>query len=275
MTASKAPQSIFEHDDYKKYLNSWLEHLPKRHGELSKIATFLGVKNSLLSQIFGGSKHISLEQGLKLTNYLGLSDLEREYFILMLEENRAGTKALEDYFQKQRLKLRSRSKKLSLRLPTDQALSESDQAIFYSTWHYSAIRLLSSIPGFDNESAIAEKLQLSRRSVRERLEFLLRTGLCVEKNGKLQIGPSYTHLPAESPLVIRHHQNWRQKSLHHMEKMRTHDLCYSAPLTISYKDRDRVRERITSLLTEIKEIVKKTEPETLMCLGIDFLELIE
>ena len=107
---------------------------------------------------------------------------------------------------------------LFVREPGGVKVSESIRAVFYSNWKYSAVRQLTAIPGYSSIDKIAEALQLSLRTSKDVMDFLVTHGLCVEKKGKFQIGPSATHLEASSPWTYVNHLNWRQKA---MEEYRT------------------------------------------------------
>src|SRR4051794_16485735 len=91
--------SIFEFLDYRRFLRRHIDHLPKKgRGEVSRIAQAAGVHPSLLSQVLTGDKNLSLEQAQIIAEYLDLTHQETEYFLLMVQHQRAGTAKLRTYF---------------------------------------------------------------------------------------------------------------------------------------------------------------------------------
>lgn len=242
-------------------------------GHFREIAKQLRMHTSLVSQIFSGDRHLNPEQACDLCRFWGLNDLETEMFLALVHKGRAGSKSLGDMLAKQIQQIRQRADKLSYRLPQDKILSAEAQAVFYSNWSYSGIRLLSSIPQYQNIDAIAEYFDLSKQKVAQVLEFLIAHGLCVrEKNGKVQMGPQRTHLSAESPLIARHHLNWRTKSFAKVDHLEDHELMFTAPMSISRKDATKIKKRILEVIEELSETVKETQPEKLVSLNIDFLD---
>ena len=84
--------NVFLAKDYKELVNNMVKSRPNNgRGEFKKISEFLGVSSVLVSQIFKGSKNISIEQGHKLGSYFGFIDLEKRYFVALISYCRAGT----------------------------------------------------------------------------------------------------------------------------------------------------------------------------------------
>lgn len=265
---------IFEFDSYKKYVTAHIRSIPGGgRGELQKIAQHLGVHSSMVSQVIRGDKHLSFEQAPRLAEYLGLNELEIDFFVTLLEHNRAGTVKLRKLKERRLEELRKRSNQMLSRLPPSKILGEKDKALFYSNWYYSGIRLLTSIPRYRNIDAITGYIGLPKGLIRRVVEFLLSTGLCVEKNGEIEVGPLRTHVEADSPLVTRHHVNWRLKAIEHFPTLSDDELAFTLPMTISVKDVPVIRERIGKLIEDVSGIIERSNPEKLVCLSIDWFDV--
>lgn len=260
--------SVFNFENYKSYINS-----TAKRGAFTRFSEALGVHTTLISHIFRGEKQLSLEQAALLNEYLGHSDLEAEYFMHLVQKEKAGNPSLRRYIEKQIKDIKLRSKKLSERLPIKHTLSEEDKAIFYSQWYYSALRILSSVERFQDPTILRETLKLTQKNFNQALAFLVRTGLCVEDQGKIIIGPSHTYLDSDSPLVARHHTNWRLKIIDQAPSLTSDDLMFTGPLSMSEKDALKFRSRILELVEELKKAVDQTEPENLYCFNVDWVKL--
>ena len=95
---------IFEASDYRGYLKEYLLKLPKQgFGEGKRMAKHLGVSSTFISQVLGGGKQLSLEQAQELSEYLGHSELEADYFFHLVQMDRAGTAKLKRLFQQKLL----------------------------------------------------------------------------------------------------------------------------------------------------------------------------
>lgn len=264
---------IFEFDDYKKYVEKRISGMPKSgRGETQKIAQYLRMHSTRLSHVFRGDDHLTLEQGLELCRYFGMSELESEYFLLLLQEAKAGSQSLQEFFQKKRKQLLEKSRELSERVPGEHKLSDAEKALFYSNWYYSAIRLYCSLPGTHNVDSIAQKLKLPRSKVNEAVQFLLKHGLCVEKNESIQMGPKSTHLESTSPIVTRLHSNWRIKAMEKHPSLSTQELAFTSPMSIARKDVEKMREILVQAIENACSFADTDTPDSLYCINVDLFE---
>ena len=265
--------SIFQYDDYKKFIVELLLDMPRSgYGQFKKIAEHLGVNSVVITQIFKGDRELSAENALELCAYFGFSDLESRYFLALVSLGRAGTHKLKQYYKSELVELRLKSKDLKNRVPQDSSLSDEARAMFYSNWYYSAIRLTSSIDGKNNVDEIAEYLGIPRSVVKQASDFLLKHGLMAEKAGALRMGPKLTHLESSSPLITRHHANWRLRSMQTSSSLGPDDLSYTSPMALSLETRREVREEITKLIASVLKRVQTDDSECVACLNIDWFD---
>ncbi|MGZ3699053.1 MAG: TIGR02147 family protein [Bdellovibrionota bacterium] len=267
---------VFDFENYKEYVVKVIKTMPKRgYGQYRKIALHLGVNSVVVSQIFKGSRELTAEQALSLSEYLGFTTLERDYFLLLVQLDRAGTHQLKKLLLGKLQELREKSKDLKTRLEQDQQMTEEAKALFYSNWYYSATRLLSSVPGFDSIDAIAERLEIPRSTIKAVVEFLVQHGLCIEREGRLQMGPSRTHLESSSPFLSRNHINWRLKGIENMEPQNPDHLFYSGPMSISLSAGQKIRSELVNLIEGVTKTVvdDPKSPSGLSCLNIDWFQL--
>jgi uncharacterized protein (TIGR02147 family) len=257
--------------DYKKIVKNWLELQPQQgRGQYKKMADALMLSAVTISQVFNGEKHLSLEQAFKLADFMHLTDLKKEYFLQAVQFARAGSKELEDYFAGKLSALRQQSQDLKTRLVQDKSLSETDKAQFYSDWIYSGVRLGSALDGLNTTSNLATRFQLPEKKVAEVLDFLVRTGLAVEENGAIKMGPQRIHLESNSPYVKSRQMSWRLKGFERMSKKQADELFYTAPMCLNKKSVAEFKEILTNAIEKINEKVIAEKPDDLMCLNIDF-----
>lgn len=267
--------SIFSFKDYKEYTRQSVQSLAKRgRGEFAKMAAHLRMHPTRLSRIFKGPLQLSPEQACSLCSYWGLSPLESDFFMTMVARSRAGTKELEAILDRQLQQLRDRSKQIVHRVAREKILTSEEKAIFYSAWYYSAIRLAASIEGLQDATTLATFFRMERSKVQEVLNFLLDTGLCIEKDGKIQMGPKTTHLEQSSPLILKHHGNWRLKALTRHEALSGDELAFTSPVSLRKEDFDEIREQLTQVVEKfLKKVTASDPPDTLACLNIDWFKV--
>lgn len=265
--------SVYDFLDYKLYFNNWVEKLPKKgHGEYRRLAQALNVSTTMISHVFKSDKHLSLEMACEMCEYLNLNEDETDYFLLLVEYQKAGSYKLQKRLKRQLESRREAARKLEYRLKSELTLSEEEKAVFYSSWMYSGVRLLTDIETFNDANSIAERLHLPRNQVQKVIDFLIKHQLCVFKEGKLKMGPARTHIGSANLLVTKHHQNWRLQAFQKMVQSDEDNLFYTAPMVVSQEVADKIRQELPTFIEQINKVVLKSSSEVTRCLNIDWFE---
>jgi len=267
----------FSYRTTRAFLNNYLSQLPmKGHGETSRIARFLMISPTLMSQITSGNKNFTCEQALKFCKYLKLTALEADYFMAVVQKERSGTSDLKEYWTKKIEDLEKSSRMLSMRVESTRQMSADEQSRFYSTFLYAAMSLFSSL-GKNGKSLeeISERFRLSRDEARGYLEFLVATNNCEERGGRFYHTSQKNHLSSKSSNILRHHTNWRLLALRRGERLSDEELMYSVPISISRKDFTLLREEMVQFVRSFLEKVHGSEAEELACLNLDFFWLMD
>lgn len=263
--------SCFEYDDYKKYLKIWISSQPGGgRGFYRKMAQHLKIHTTLMSHIMSGKQDFTEDQMLLLSEFMGLSEAETEYWIELLRWSRASTPRLKERLKRKLQQLRQDSREIHKRIVTHHELTDQDSARFYSNWYFSALRLLTDIPQYQTRASLMSSLPLPAQTLGEAISFLVNTGLIREEKGRLIIGPSQTHLPSNSPYVWTTHKNWRLKAMERHAQVRDQELFYTGPMSISIDDVEKIRELLVQTIAEITKIASTSKPETLVALGVDW-----
>ncbi len=92
----------------------------------------------------------------------------------------------------------------------------------------------------------------------------------VEANGVFSSGPVATHLEKKSPLLVKHHTNWRLKAIQYAEQLSDQELMYSANISVSRKDFERIREELMTTIQKFIGIVKDSPAEDIAQFNLDF-----
>ena len=266
--------SIFLYEDYRKFLREWLANRPRRgRGMLRSWAELLRVSSSTLSQILSGLRELSLEQAHDLQLTLGMSEGEADYFSLLVARERASSRNLKNHLDTKLKRLRQESQNLIRRVDHERRLTESESAIYYSSWLYTAVWLATSIPDFQTIDAITELLGVERERIVAVLNFLKSTELVEENLGHFSSRPQRTHLERNSPFIARHHSHWRLQAIRRTENLKDDELMFTGPLSISRKDFAQVREKIVALIQAVSETVNETVPEDIAVFQVDWFWL--
>lgn len=266
---------LFSYDDYRLYVRDRVRRDKSLgRGSFRQIAEALDMHTTNVSQVFRGQKSLTLEQACALGAFFGLSELEAEYLLALVQLERAGTPLLRKHASNRIASLRAASQELSQRLTQDGTLSELGKAVFYSNWYYTAISIAVDIEGLDNVEALAKYFSLPRAKVVETVQFLLANGLCIDDNGRIKMGPQRTHLESTSPHVARHHANWRQKAIERSPCLTAdEELQYSAPVSLSGADAKHIRRLLLSTIDEALKIVGPSQSQEIFCLNMDWIKI--
>lgn len=267
--------SLYLYLDYKAYLRSLFKEQGKGgRGQLQKVAQVLNVHSTFVSLVFKDKRDFSLEQAVILAQHFQLTATESDYFLNLVSYARAGTPALRAHFRDKIKAAQEEAKKLSTRFDHDRNLAPEEREVFYSSWHYSAIRVYTSTdPKGRTPEEIASHFKLNRKTVVEALEFLRRVHLVTEKSGHYFPGTQRTYLEKGHPLLKCHHGNWRQKALSQFEELTDDEMMFTSTVSLSQADFHVLREHLAQLIKKTSDVMKETTPETVACLNIDFFQV--
>lgn len=262
---------IFDFSNYRSFLKDFLKKKgSQKHGQIAKMANAIGVQPTLMSMVLAGKRDLSNEQSLELAHYLELAPLEKEYLILLVQHERAGSFRLKSYLKEKLEKIKSDAINTENRFGHEKVLSDQEQAVFYSSWLYSAIRLFCST---DNKGKtldeICLKFSLPRPQAYNIVSFLKSAGLIVEEKDRLKLGVSRTFLNKNSVHISRNHLNWRMRALQNLEFMQDQEMMFTAPFSISISDFEKLRLQMAELIQNFLSLVKDSPAEEVACLNID------
>lgn len=269
-------KNIFDFAHYKPYLE-YIEDSRKnfQRGFRSKLAEFIGCQSGYISHVLNGNAHLSLEQSMRVAKFLSLKPKEQKYFLFLVEFDRAGTKELKTHFDEEIQALKEEHLNIKERVGESVLLTEAEQSHYYSSWHYLAIHVLTSLADYSDIKSIAEALKTSEEAVGRVLLFLIQTGIIKESKGLLKPGLTQVHLNRESPLIRQHHTNWRIAAIQSLVNEDKSDIHYSTVSTLSKVDVENLKVEMTKLIERYVETVKPSKEEVMYGFNLDFYSLIK
>ena len=231
------PLNIFEFSDYRDFIKKWLDQAKRKKScNLTQLAQAAQVHPTFMSHMLNGHKELSLEQAHFIADRLQMTSLEKDYFFILIQLDRAGTKSLREYWAEKKQHIEKEKNKIGQRFEKHRELSTDQRATFYSSWIYVAAWACTAIDDRQTSIQIADRLKITRPRAEEVLSFLVQTGICNESKGFYSIGEVHVHVPNESPFVVKHHLNWRMKAIQKMDIREANELFFTSPLSQSKKD---------------------------------------
>lgn len=266
--------SVFDATSYKTYVRDLIKSKPSGgRGTFRELAAHLRVHSTFISQVFRGSKELSSEQGFKVASFLGLDANQTDYFLGLIELERTTFEPLRDRIRDRLDSMRKQNQMVTSRVNPTKELTDEVKARFYSNWHFAAIRLATDIPTLRTAEALSKHFNLSPAIIDETLRFLCTEDLVIQDGKQFRLGPSRTHIDQYSSFSSAHHRNWRLKAMERHPTLYSHELAFSAPMTLSQEDLKIIRKAILNLIQDVANRVKESPSESLACLNIDLVTL--
>jgi uncharacterized protein (TIGR02147 family) len=268
--------NIWQFDHYRDYLKAFIQYQPNGgRGQASKISSALGIHTTLFSQILNGHRDLTMEQASLFCDYDGMSEDESELFLAMVSLSRAGNESLRKKLKKQIEEQKASFNEVKKRVGSvSKKLTTFEQSVFYSSWKYSAIRMLASMEKVPDLNEMAQMLGLTRQRLTEMVDFMIEKGLLIEEKGRVKIGHAKTHVDAKSQWAVRHHTNWRTRNLTRLEVIADHEICFTVPFSCSKKDYQKIREVFLQAIEQASKIVGSSQGEETHVICLDLFDMI-
>lgn len=271
--AASGSASVYDFMDYKKYLDAVLSTSGKQRGLRSKLATELRCQTSFVSRVIHGPADFSPDHAVLISAFLGHTEQEKDYFILLVQLARSGTRELREHYLKHLRKIQEKREQVRERIQVSQELTRETQMTYYSAWYYSAIHVLTTVPRFQRPAEIARQLDLPLALVSECLEFLASAGIVVQQGARYRAGTARVHLGPDSPMLPRHHGNWKMRAMRSLDLRSSEDLFFSGPISLSEADAAAIRSVLLKTLENLEPTIRASEEEAVFCLGVDFFRV--
>ncbi|EQC48747.1 TIGR02147 family protein [Bacteriovorax sp. BSW11_IV] len=264
---------IYKYLKYKDYVRLKIKENTDIRGYQSKLAQAAGCQRPYISQVLNGSAELSLEQAMGLVEYWELSESEGEYFLTLVQYARAGTIALKRLLKKKIERVQEEQENLTKRFQSPSVKTIEAQASYYSSWLWSAIHILLTIPSFNSIDKISKKLSISSQEVNSIITGLESMGLIEKKGVGWKLTDLHIHLPKESPFTSINHANWRNRAIQDVLMNQSGSLHYTGVHSLSLDDFEKVKQICLNSIDEAHKIIRPSKEEELVFFGIDFFKV--
>lgn len=262
---------FFEAQNYKDILKQRiLEHRQVR-GYKKRLSDAAGCHPSFLSQVLTGEVHLTMDHAWGLCVFWKLDELETDFFLALIQRDRAATSGLRRKCEKDLSGIRYKAEKLIQRVDKKNLVRlKEGEMIYYSSWLHSAVHMLLTTKRWHSAKELSEVLALPLSLIEQSLQFLQSIGLVVRKKDKLETIKNNLHLDRDSPLVSSYHEQWRLKALEALRRSNIDELHYTSVQTIAPRDLKRIRDQFLAAVEKTQKIVSETkEEEELICTTLD------
>jgi len=105
------------------------------------------------------------------------------------------------------------------------------------------------------------------------LEQLAAWGLVQQEGNRWKYLAGTFHLPKESPLVIQHHHNWRDRAVLDAQLASDESLHYTNVQTVSRADIRILKELMLNFVSNCKEILDPSAEEDVVAITCDLFRV--
>lgn len=184
---------IFAHRDYRLILKDALTAKSggREPQSIRAFAKKLGVSTSFLSEVLNSHKALSMEYAFKVAIRLGLTDLEAQYFCLLVQLEHEKDPFFREEIQRRLNEVSPKRQARDISVDLFRSISE---------WYHAAILELTYLPGFllSAENA-AKKLGITKAEAEAAISRLERLDLLVKTRGAWRKADNYVHSEAHIP----------------------------------------------------------------------------
>lgn len=263
---------VFSAKNYKLIMKRKLLGAENR-GQISRAAEYLNCQRSYLSRVISDEPHLSPDHALQLSLFWKLKPDERDYFLTLVEHERAATPELRAYTLSKILELKKKHESIGNRTERKSEGFEAERVTYFSSWEWSAIHFMTSIPELQTAKKISEKLGLKESEVLKKLKVLVEREFVEEVRDRFIYKGGEFHAPKNSPLVLLHHQNWRARAVLDAQDFGNDGLHYTNIQTMSREDAEKLKTLLLDFISESNRIAGPSKPEEAIAITCDLFRL--
>lgn len=260
--------NIFDFKNYKDFLKERLER-----GLKTKLAEFLGCHIGFISQVIHQNANFSMEHGLKICEFLKLTEKETEYFVLLIQEERAGSVQLKKYFKSQIQKIHSQREEVSERVDKNRELTNEDKLQYFADSNTAIVHMILTLNEQYDAEKVSEILGININAVNKIVEFLVEKQLIEFNKGRFNSGRTRIHLDKSSPLLNLFHTNTRVNVIKLLSQTVESDLHYSGYFTMTPQTAKKIKEILLNSVEECDQLITDSKDEKLYILAMDMTEI--
>ena len=260
---------LFDLESYKDFLKAYIDKNRKR-GLVSELAKAAGCDRTYLSQSLNSKVQLTPDHILGISNYMGMGDSEQNYLLHLNLFERSNSESAKKVLKKQMDSIKKQNQFLSEKIQDTEnpfELSDEDKNIYYSSWLYQAVHILSAIDSYQESQKIADKIGLKLSQTKAILNQLETMGLITKTGKKWQHSKKPVHIPRGSLHNTINHIHWRTKANEQFNN--PSNVHYTGVFTLSKKDYNKIKKQVLNLIEDHRTTIGESGSEELYCFCCD------
>lgn len=265
---------VFDHANYLVVLQEVLAENAGIRGYKSSMARAMGCQASYLSQVLVGKVNITPEQALALADFWNFEELETEFFLTLVNYERAGTERLRRRLRKAIEELREKSYLFRSQhrgnVKPLVKVNPEDAIFYWSNWECTAIFEYLKLPEARKLSQIAQRFHLPLEFVGRLLERMKRMGLVEVENDLWKAAGEIEISVDEIGLIQSFHRAMRDRANYRLITPETMLMTFTLIGGISKSDLHVVSNLLREMTVKAASLQKESQAEELVSLCVDF-----
>ncbi len=266
--------NVFQAKSYVEFFRSALSRGDEKplRGSVKAISAFIGCHPTYISQVLRGKAHLNHEQAVLFCNHERLEEDEAEYFIDLLNRDRAGSKPAMAHFSRIIKRKLDERNSIGKRAKLKPVLDEFQEILYFQSWTHHLVHAALQISGLSKPENLSKHLGLPAHKVLNSLQVLKDLKLATENKNDWMVTENSLHIAKSSPLNDNFHSNWRlHTSALLMRGFRTSEHThFSSVFSIARSDIELIRETLLSTLQEVRARMLSSKSERLFTLCLDY-----
>lgn len=250
-------------------------HLHQTDGQrrrgVNALAGALRCHATFIAKVLSGRAEFSVEQALAFCDHVALSEFERQFFLELLQLERAADQRTKTFFAARVDSLRQARLEVTRRLGSKEIPMSEVQSEYYGSWIPQFIHILCQTEGKHSTASIAASMNLPLPVVENTVRALIEGGIIASQNGFLSSQMDFVHLPDKSNLITQMHQQWRLKTAADMSRqIASKSFHFSALMSIDRQTVDKIKAILSESILNVKSDVATAKSQEIYFIGVDF-----
>lgn len=265
--------SLFNLMDYKTFILEQIEKNSAERGYQKRLASAAKCHASYLSHVLHSDHHLHPDQAMGLCLFWSLSSEETDWFLELVNLARTQSAPLRRRIEQRLKSLKEKQENLSEKFQKPRITRTAEESLYYSSWHWSALHIITSIPTYRKIEIIADRLQLPKELVSHCLVKLEQMGLVKKAGSEWKIVPGGLFIPKEAFLSHNHHANWRHRALLDAQNASHDGIHYTYVASHSSNDSEGIKSVLLEAIERTGKIVRASPEEEISCVCLDWFRL--
>lgn len=256
--------------NYREYILEKVRQNKNVRGYRSQLAKAASCHSSYFSHILKGEAQLTPDQAAALSDFWHLNKRDSEYFITLVNLERASTPSLQKKLRERLNELRQIDTELPSVEVADVKMTYEQAVLYFSSWYMSAIHRALDIPELRTTHAISSHLSLPFDLVEKALESLQDMKLAYRNGHDWKSNDKGFHLNRNRELMGAFHSSLRNRARYAYDRSSNNNVHFSAVIAISKKDSRELHDAIKKKIADATKICLKSQPEELVGVTVDY-----